>query len=100
MYGTDPGHLTNIEKMSSFLENQHEISRKIKIGFSVENSHMGGIKFCAILPCCQKQIFKTFMKFAQNQIENKEKTKIKNPILFKGRGGYKKSCIFLNLTRN
>lgn len=32
----------NIEKMSSFLENQHEISRKIKIGFSVENSHRGG----------------------------------------------------------
>ena len=34
------------------------------------------------------------MKLAQNQIENKEKTKIKNPILFKGRGGIKNRAIF------
>ena len=83
MYGTDPGHLTNIEKMSSFLENQHEISRKIRIGFSVENFYMGGgIEFCAIFSCCQNKISKTFFGFTENQTKNTRKIKFENPLRF------------------
>lgn len=78
MYGTDPGHLTNIEKMSSFLENQHEISRKIKIGFSVENSHMGGgIKLCAISPCCQNKFSKLFGVLLKIRPKIQEKLNLK-----------------------
>ena len=73
---------------------EHEISRKIKIGFSVENSNRGGIKFCAILPCCQNKISKTFLGFTENQTQNTRKIKFENPLRFNGRGGIKNRAFF------